>query len=194
MIYLWTRLRSQGNTNIMTDSAHPAAVIESSLIFSLLDIVDYMSLVSSHHGAIGTYVTSSIVILAVLFPLTITGIALYIIVLLSSQVLQGHLNFYRLQIKKQELKKLHMMNRKSITAITVTYTKYCNQPKRKTKNSIWYSLRSQQFARQPLRYTVNCAPKLAVLAKVFDASFDRKHEARCARRTIWCSLRSHTDK
>ena len=83
------------------------------------------------------------------------------------------------------------MNRKSITA---NDSKYCNQPKRKTKNSIWYSLRSQQFARQPLRYTVNCAPKLAVLAKVFDASFDRKHEARCARRTIWCSLRSHTDK
>ena len=33
-----------------------------------------------------------------------------------------------------------------------------------------------------------------MLAKLFDASFDRKHEARCARRTILCSLQLHTDK
>ena len=81
-------------------SAHPAAVIESSLIFSLLGIVDCMSLVLSHHYAIGTSVTSSIVILAVLFPFTITGI---ILLYLSSYCCQSILNI----ITPLELLQLH---------------------------------------------------------------------------------------
>ena len=72
---------------IITDSAHPAAVIEVLLIFSLLGIADYISLVLSHHDAIGTSATSSIVILAVLFSFTITGIAVFII-------LQPSVNLY----------------------------------------------------------------------------------------------------
>ena len=38
----------------------------------------------------------------------------------------------------------------------------------------------------------NTETKLAALAKLFDAPFGREHEARCARQTIRCSLRSHT--
>ena len=43
-------------------------------------------------------------------------------------------------------------------------------------------------ARQPIQcslrsLTVNCVPKLPALAKLLDASFGRKHEARCARGT-----------
>ena len=61
---------------IIIDSAHPAAVIKSLLIFCLSDIDDYMSVVLSHHDAMGT---SATIILAVLFPFTITGIAVFII-------------------------------------------------------------------------------------------------------------------
>ena len=58
---------------------HSAAVIEALLIFSLLGIADYISLVLSHHNSTGTSATSSIIILAVLFLFTITGIAVFII-------------------------------------------------------------------------------------------------------------------
>ena len=40
------------------------------------------------------------------------------------------------------------------------------------------------LTRQLIQLTVNCVPKLAALAKLFDATFGRKHEARCARNSL----------
>ena len=49
----------------------------------------------------------------------------------SSACFWHHTIFTGSRLKNRNYKKGYMMNRKSMNAITITYTKYCNQPKRK---------------------------------------------------------------